>query len=139
MLVCTHCGATKRTEELKFVYEPHGEKHLNYNCRCGGEFIKATECKVCGKWFDNTELHGVCEGCLEEYETVETAIAIGSYSTEKREINGFFADILTTEMINDILGKYVEEHYTDHSKAVVDYLEADKSAYSEYLEDKYGE
>lgn len=134
MLVCTRCGATKRTEELKFVYEPHGEKHLNYNCRCGGEFIKATKCKVCGEWFDNTELHGVCEECLEEYETVETAMAIGAYSTKKREINGFFADILTTEMINDILGKYVEEHYTDHSTAVKDYLYADKSAYSEYIE-----
>ena len=139
MLVCNRCGTLVEDNELGYVTEMHGERHRNTVCRCGGEFIPATQCKLCGTWFDNTELHGVCEGCLEEYETVETAIEIGSYSTEMREINGFFADILTTEMINDILGKYVEEHYTDHSTAVVDYLEADKSAYSEYLECEYGE
>lgn len=139
MLICSHCGEHYEESELKYVRESHGEVHCDYTCHCGGELVGARKCLVCGEDFDNTDLHGVCEACLEEYETVETAVAIGSYSTVKREINGFFAHILTTEMINSILEKWVEENYVDHCQSVIDYLENDKSAYSEYLECEYGE
>lgn len=140
MYVCNKCGTLKSEEEMNYVRESHGERHLDMNCNCGGEFIPATKCSVCGEWFDNTELHGVCEVCLDEEETVGTALSIGEYSTEKVDgINGFIADVLSVEQINKILTKWVEENFTDHSKAVVDYLESDKSAYSEYLEDKYRE
>ena len=139
MLVCNKCGKIVDESELGYVTEPHGERHLNTVCRCGGDFIPATQCSICGKWFDNTELHGVCEGCLSDYETVETAIEIGEKNLEKREINGFFANILTTEMINFIIAKWVTENYVDHSKAVVEYLEDDVAYFSGFLEDKYKE
>lgn len=139
MLVCTRCGMLVNEGDLKYVTEPHGETHLDTVCHCGGELVEAKKCKVCGKWFDSTDLHEVCECCLYEFETVETAINIGAENTEKRDINGFFADILTTDMINSILGKWVEENITDHSRSVIDYLEDDKMYYSQYLEEKYGE
>ena len=139
MLVCNKCGTLVQTNDLGYVTEPHGERHRNTVCRCGGDFVPATQCKLCGKWFDNTELHGICEVCLSEEETVGNAIEIGSYSKVTKEINGFFAEILTDEMIEKILGKWVEENFTDHSKAVVDYLEGDMSAFAEFLEDKYKE
>lgn len=139
MLVCTHCGELKREEELKYVTEPHGERHLDYNCRCGGEFIEATKCRVCCKWFDNSELDGVCEGCLDEYETVGMALEIGAENLESVDgINGFVASCLSVEQINKILVKWVEENFTDHSKAVVEYLEDDKGYFSDYLAEKYG-
>jgi hypothetical protein len=138
MLVCDKCGTLVEAHELPFVTEAHGERHKNTVCTCGGEFVEATKCDICGKWFDNTELHGVCEVCMDEDETVGTALAIGEYSTEKVDgINGFIADVLSVEQINKILTKWVEENFTDHSKAVKDYLYADKMAYSEFLENKY--
>ena len=140
MLVCNKCGTLVEDNELGYVTEAHGERHLDTNCKCGGEFIPATQCKICGKWFDNTELHGICEVCLGEEETVGNALEIGSYSTEKVDgINGFVADVLSVEQINKILTKWVEENFTDHSKAVVDYLESDMSAFADFLEDKYRE
>lgn len=140
MLVCNKCGRIVDESELGYATEAHGERHLNTVCRCGGEYIEANKCAVCGEWFDNTDLHGVCEGCLYEDETVGTALEIGAYSLQKVDgINGFIADVLSVHQMNKILTKWVEENFTDHSKAVKDYLYADKSAYSEYLEDKYGE
>lgn len=135
MLVCNKCGKLRESSELGYAIEIHGERHRDTDCSCGGDFIPATQCKICGKWFDNTDLYGVCECCLEEEETVGTALAIGAYSTEKVEVNGFIASVLTQEQIDQILTKWVEENCLDHSKPVVDYLESDKSAFSEYLKE----
>lgn len=138
MLVCNKCGKLISEDDLKYVTEPHGEKHLDFNCKCGGELIEATECKVCGKWFDGTDLHGVCEGCLEEYETVGEAIKYGSENKVNVSINECLAYLLTENQIERILTKWVEENFTDRSKPIVEYCENDKSAFSEYLEEKYG-
>jgi hypothetical protein len=139
MLVCDRCGTVVEHCDLPYVTEMHGERHKNTVCTCGGEFIPARQCKLCGTWFDNTDLHGICEGCLSEEETVGNALELGSYSQEKVSINGFIAEVLTPKQINKILTKWVEENFVDHSKAVVDYLEGDMSAFAEFLEDKYGE
>ena len=138
MLVCYKCGRLRESSELGYAIESHGERHLDTDCSCGGEFIPATQCKVCGKWFDDTDLNGVCEVCLEEYETVGVALEIGDANREDVEINSFIASILNPDRINHILEKYVEEHYTDHCREVIDYLEYDKSAYSEWIISKEG-
>lgn len=138
MYVCNKCGELRSENELRYVTESHGERHLDMVCRCGGEFIPATKCKVCGEWFDNTELHGVCENCFDKNDTVGTALELGDCALEKIDgINGFIADVLTVEQINKILTKWVEENFVDHSKAVKDYLYCDKESYSEFLEEKY--
>ena len=134
MLVCNKCGKIRESRELGYAIESHGERHLDTNCSCGGDFIPATRCSLCGKWFDGTDLHGVCEVCLDDNETVGTALAIGSVNTEQVKINGFIATVLSQGQIDKILTKWVEENFTDHSKPVVDYLEDDKSYFSEYLE-----
>ena len=134
MLVCNKCGKIRESRELGYAVESHGERHLDTNCSCGGEFVPATRCSLCGKWFDGTDLHGVCEVCLDDNETVGTALAIGSVNTEQVKINGFIATVLSQGQIDKILTKWVEENFTDHSKPVVDYLEDDKSYFSEYLE-----
>lgn len=134
MLVCNKCGKIRESRELGYAVESHGERHLDTNCSCGGEFVPATRCSLCGKWFDGTDLHGVCEVCLDDNETVGTALAIGSVNTEQVKINGFIATVLSQGQIDKILTKWVEENFTDHSRPVIDYLEDDKSYFSEYLE-----
>lgn len=136
MLVCTHCGALKEEEALRYVTESHGERHLDYTCSCGGTFVEATKCEVCGEWFDNRELDGVCEVCLEEHETTGDALAIGAENTTSVEINGFIAYALDPVVINEILTKWVEENITDHSRVVVDYCEDDKPWFADYVKEK---
>ena len=139
MYVCNRCGLLKDERNMRVVVEPHGETHENHICRCGGEFVEATKCKICGHYFDNTELFGVCEGCISEEETVGNALEVGDLNRVDAKVNGFIANVLTENQINKILGKWVEEHFTDHSKAVVEYLENDKGYFSEFLDDKYKE
>jgi hypothetical protein len=136
MLVCDKCGTLVEAHELPFVTEAHGEKHRNTVCGCGGEFVEATKCDVCGEWFDNRELDGVCEVCLAEYETVGDALAIGAENTTSVEINGFIAYALDPVVINEILTKWVEENITDHSRVVVDYCEDDKPWFADYVKEK---
>ena len=139
MLVCTHCGELYNESDLKYVRESHGEVHCDYNCHCGGELIQAHQCSVCGEYFDNTELHGVCEECLEEYETVGMALEIGAENTTSVDgINGAVAHLLSIEQMNKILIKWVEENFVDQTKPIVAYLEYDKSYFSDYLAEKYG-
>jgi hypothetical protein len=140
MLVCDKCGTLVEAHELPFVTEAHGEKHRNTVCGCGGEFVEATKCDVCGEWFDNRGLDGVCEVCLEEHETVEEALNFGDENeVEISGINGAVAFLLSAEQINKILKKWVEENFVDHSKDIIEYCEDDFCEFSEYLADKYGE
>ena len=142
MLICNKCGMLKNEDEIESYYECHGttslgarleEQCFDYDCDCGGEFVEALECEVCGEWFDNTDLHGVCECCIEEYETVGDAILYGEEDMHSVDINGFVSSVISTEQINAILIKWVEENVIDHSKVVIKYCEKDKSSFSDFV------
>lgn len=137
MLVCNRCGMLIEDEELGFGYEAHGEKVAD-TCRCGGDFIEATKCDVCGEWFDNTDLNGVCEDCLNYHETVGEALELGENDKTTVTINGFVAAVLSEEQINKILERWVEENFTDRSKPVVEYCEDDKDYFADFVRDKEG-
>ncbi len=148
MLVCNRCGRIIDDSDLSITYQHHGFTSLgdSYseavadNCSCGGEFVEATKCAVCGEWFDNSDLAGVCECCIEKHETVSEALEIGKENLHVVEgINGFVASCLSVEQINKILCKWVEENFTDHSKEVVKYCEEDKAYYSDWIAEKYGD
>lgn len=133
MLVCNLCGNVIDEDELEYYYEAHGERRAEI-CHCGGEFVEATECACCGTWFDNEELNGVCEVCLEEATTLDTAISMGNENlVTDVAINGFYAYLLTAEKINDIIGEWVREHMTDETPEVRKYLHEDMVYFAEYL------
>lgn len=146
MLVCNKCGYAVEDSELSVRYEHHGHTSLGNSfteavderCSCGGEFVEATKCAVCGEWFDNDGLYGVCENCIEEHETVGDALAFGENDPVSVAINGFVADVLSPEHINKILTKWVEENVIDHSKEVCKYINRDKALFSEHIEYEFG-
>ena len=148
MLVCKNCGKVIEDYELGTVRECHGYSSLGQAfveeadelCTCGGEFVEAEKCKICGEWFDNEDLNGVCEVCIEKYETVSEALDMGAENTVSIDnINGAVASLLSTELINKILTKWVEENFIDHSKEIVRYCEEDEYYFAEWLTDKYGD
>lgn len=148
MLICEHCGRLIEDYELKFDTECHGytslgqalEEKVPKSCSCGGSYVKAARCKICDNWFQNLDPYGVCDDCLEEYETVGEALKMGEDDLQVVDgINGFIAECLSVDMINKILIKWVEENFTDHSNPVVNYCEADKSYFAEWIADKYGD
>jgi predicted amidophosphoribosyltransferase len=122
MLVCDHCG--KVIEDWEYSIRDE-------YCDCGGDFVEATECKVCGTWFDNEELHGVCEACLEKHSNLETVIAMGeeNRANEYIPINGFYEFLLTPEKINEILGEWVKENIDPKDRKISEYLDTFDSFY----------
>ena len=146
MLVCERCGNVIEDSELKISTQCHGytdlgdafDERIAERChRCGGDFVEATRCELCGEWFDDTELNGVCECCLDEHETVNNAIEYGAeHATNIEGINGAVASLLTTEEINRILTKWVEENFIDHSRDIRNYLNEERFDFSEWLKEK---
>lgn len=141
MYICNVCGHTK--EDLPWV-RIYGDNLLegymderDESCPCckNGSMVEATECEVCGKYFDNSELHGVCEVCIEKAKTVGNALKIGDMSRENVAINSFVASVLTEDQINRILENYVEQHFTDQSKEVSRYCELDIWEFSDFIKE----
>ena len=139
MLICDKCGCTVEESELLTYREANGEERTDYSCRCGGDLVEAKECPICGEWFIADEIGAVCDTCMKECETVGEALDMGERDKKSVDgINGFIAEVLSVDQINKILTKWVEENFTDHSKAVVDYCECDKDYFCDYLAEVYG-
>jgi hypothetical protein len=47
--------------------------------------------------------------------------------------------LLSKEQIGEILTKWVEENFTDHSKPIIEYCENDKGAFSENVKERVNE
>lgn len=147
MLICSHCGKVVREEDVEYtsiISERHNGIRVQFdaatgysNCPvCGGNFVTATKCSVCGEWFDDEEEGlNVCEDCLIEEQTVKTALAIGAANMETVKINGFVKFALTEEQINEILCQYIKDNpkIVDHSDKVVDYCEEDRSYFADFI------
>lgn len=149
MLICSKCGA--KTEFLRTEKEWHHEferpcyEEIEINecpvCGAKDTMEEAISCILCGEEFsDFTKEGDICDECIERYETVGEALAVGAVNTlEVKGINGFAASVLSTEQINKILTKWVEENFVDHSKYVKEYLEEDKTYFIDWLTEKYGD
>lgn len=129
MLICNTCGEIIEDYELETDWEGRATP-----CRCGGEFVEATRCVCCDEWFDNEDLNGVCEVCLEEHTNLETAIAMGAENlVEDVAINGFFAYALTSEQINEILGNWVKVNIANDNPEIANYLNEDKGYFADFI------
>ena len=146
MLICNHCGETF-VGTLPTYTEVHGHTSLGNtigekvvdnecpHCHCG-ELVKASECKVCGEWFDDEHHYHICESCLDDNKTLEMALAIGEENETDVYINGFAKSLLGDKKINEILVEYIKANYTTETakKAIGDYCDEDKSYFAEWVE-----
>ncbi len=147
MFICQKCGRMLEDYEIGTEHQRHGytslgapiDEPMTSNCSCGGEYVKATKCLVCGEWFlpDTFSTQKVCDDCLENEKTVNNALEIGHENQEEVHINGFVKSVLTPEKINEILEKWVSENFVDGSFDVVKYCDEDKYYYEYWIEEKY--
>lgn len=140
MYICNNCGHTMETLPWARIYGDNllegymDERDESCPCCKRGDMIEAVECKVCGEYFDNSSLYGVCKDCLAEHQTVGDALKFGDSDKIDIPINNFIASVLDFEKINSILEKYVEEHFTDHCDEVKTYLKKYEWEFSEFVE-----
>ena len=150
MLICENCGKTILESEVRTRKETHSlETSMGYSfdveyfdedCDCGGAFVEAEICPICGE-YKPKDLNKVCDYCLEDEETLETALEMGDKFKYDVEINSFLASVFTPQEIEEILtrefkqanGSFLRE-YT--KEMVKDYLYTEKEVFADFVYDK---
>lgn len=150
MLICENCGNTILESEIKtrtetsisetssgFIFDV---EHYDEGCDCGGAFVEAEICPICGE-YKPKDLNKVCDYCLEDEETLETALEMGEKFKDDIEINSFLASVFTPQEIEEILtrefkqanGSFLREFTKDMVK---DYLYTEKEVFADFIYDK---
>jgi hypothetical protein len=140
MWICEHCGRLY-DGDFGTHYECHG--HSDYYAEkvdndavcgtCGGNYVEATECKICGQWFNNEGWCGVCEDCLDKEMTAENAFEVGEHDYDRVEINGALRWVFDEKKINEILFDYLKANREQYAKDISEYLNEDVSVLAELL------
>ena len=97
------------------------------------------KCDKCGGFYVDEGGYNkhICDGCLEEAHTVETAINFASASedTASIEINGALAHAFSEEDIHSILVEYCKAH-PEYAMKVIEYIDMDDIAFIEFMEEE---
>ena len=128
MYICKDCGKLYEDEEAEDVYATTRYYNLVAidSCACGGELVRAKRCQRCDEFMPEDSF-SLCDSCVEEYETLENALEIGTDYEEKVSLNGFFTSVFTKEEIESIL--------LETFKAKDEKIK--KNAIKQYCEDDY--
>lgn len=151
MYICKKCG--ELSEELPIVsnrgyfnsYDDFEAPSSNVaRCDCGGKFVKAEQCIVCGEYVPLKEIKSdICEYCLDEEAEAtpyEYGLKIGADNKTDIYINGLIPSILSTEEIEKILLNYIDENnmnIKDFNKKCEKYCREDMDCFAQYVEEKH--
>lgn len=147
MLICDKCGELVDENELETV---HDRDYVNNGlgmecvrddefykeCNCGGDWVEATECRICGKWFNDELYIKVCEECLEDNATFENALKVGNEEECQQEIkiNGYLAREYSKDQIESLLLRDLEESLRlNCNLSYREFLLDDKDYFADYL------
>ena len=150
MLICENCGKTMLESEVRTRIETFELKttmgsffdpqYFDEGCDCGGAFVEAEICPICGE-YKPKDLNKVCDYCLEDEETLETALEMGDKFKDEVEINSFLASVFTPQEIEEILTREFKQangsFLRDYTKDMVkDYLYTEKEVFADFIHDK---
>ena len=144
MYICEDCGKVLNEEDLPIEEERHctlggeylGTERFIGQCSCGGEFVEAILCRVCGEEYINPEID-ICKDCLSYYSTQSTALEMGDDIKEEYEINGFLASVFTPSEVHELLCREFDalpKHMKD--KYIYNYCNEDTYFFAEWLEER---
>lgn len=135
--ICEECEKVIDEEELETYKEPHGEV-FNMWCYCGGEYVPAETCELCGE--PCLKIYsGVCAECLNDCAELEEAIDYGEQNKKEILINGYLAREFTLEEIELILMREVrEEKRLGLKLKYEEFCLEDKCDFAEFLKESRG-
>lgn len=147
MYICKDCWKIYDDEEVETCYECESSRKNVFvvgscvkvdDCICGGELVKAVHCERCGSWVEVG--NSLCEDCLEEYKTLETALDIGEEWDGCISLNGFLLSFYSREDIEQILLDCIRNEDEEKvNRAVERYCKEDKECFKECAEKAWRE
>lgn len=103
-------------------------------CSCGGNYVEAVECKICGEYINPNDGR-ICKECLKEEMTLENAV---EYSREcgcgYEVVLPDFFEIYTQKEIEEILIKHILSTEHKEQRAIKDFCESDIGCFSDFIE-----
>lgn len=127
MRICNRCFVT-------------GNYYEGERCDCGGTFVQAGFCRICGDYFvaDKYEPDvDCCEECYDERVSVENAIESGADSWDKVKLNGFITEVLSTEEMEKILIDHILAHQEEFKQKTARYCHKYSEGFKFFLAEKY--
>ena len=141
MFICNKCGEER--ESLRTMRDSHGfddgyyEEWDEADCECGGEFVEAERCPICGRNFLPDEDKTICDDCLEIGESdLDEVFDFTKEDTEKSEIRGLACFIFNDEEINDILEDFIRTNYFALKPKIEKFCKEYRYDFCEFLEKK---
>lgn len=138
MFKCLECGNIFEDGEQKTWEEEHGLDTPPYEkvkaCpQCKGTYTEAEQCQKCGEWFDKYDLtSGLCDDCIDSYRLdVDLCEKIGSTCRKDVQINSFYVDSFTSEQIEEILHKAIEQASKSITVDCSNFIDNDRSWFAE--------
>lgn len=150
MYICDECGNVVCEHDLQTRkdFKPvemslHTDwcyETMTAPCECGGEFVKAKKCEICGEYIPEDGLD-LCDNCIEKGETLENALKIGDENNISVEINGFLASMFEKDEIEEILTRELKRADVDFIKSsirekVSNYLNEDVDSFVQFLKEE---
>lgn len=132
------CEAGEYEDYGEFWGVPFSEK---YPCcpKCGGGYGDAFRCKICENDYLEDELYGgVCEDCIDGYKyDFKTCFEIGKNDNVEIELNGFLAAAFSSEDIERILMRSLEEESKVRPINCTPWISENKDWFGKMLLEKY--
>ena len=137
MLICDRCGELMNEDDAQYDTRNSDVGDFIKGCSCGGDWVDATECRICGQWFNDELYIKVCEECLDDNANFENALKVGNEEECQQEIkiNGYLAYEFSTNQIEQVLIKLLREtHDLNLPLKYREFLLSDKDYFAEWLE-----
>ena len=136
MYICNNCGAELEYSDIRvqkdYYNEGDGERWFCPHC-ISENIEEAKSCEICGKNIPQSHFGNICDACIEEECTVDNAIEFGRNEKTDVKVNEFVAHMLTEEEINELLELIVKYKFSKDKKAVIDYVDANKDIFAEFV------
>lgn len=143
MYICENCGRLYDGDFGTHI-EHHG--HSSYYDEevdndlvcgtCGGEYVEATKCAICGEWCCDNEEVGICDNCLDKAKNCNNALAIWEDDTVTVEVNPALAYVLGKDKINKILTTYLMAHKDEYATDIRLYINENIDVLADILKER---
>lgn len=142
MYICCNCGELIEDEDFPTITQTHGYTSLGFPineevdgcCSCGGDFVEAQKCKICGTYFAQEDCEEICKDCFDDEKScLQSILDFGYSNKEDFPLSFFFTRVFTPEKIHDILEDYVRANEKFFAPEIKKFIYEYESEFHDYL------
>ncbi len=149
MYICDCCGDTVEGLNVRRYYDevPGNSMMSGYmyevddECSCGGHYVEAVECPICGDWVDPDECGGMHKDCYEGECNLDNVVEYARHLGDDYLFQLLTEYVFSKDEVVEILLKNAKEWYDAPFKKRIDkelkaFTDNDIGDFAEWLENR---